>query len=158
MSSNTKNKRETAKRIREWTKILKDDRDWDWTNILTIFIYKLERTANTLQNGSSVEGPKEARKIRKICKLISKVRDHDFEEEVRKRNDNLHKTKVKLEREPYTDKLTRVKFVYTLPKGYTEEEYRADHLQATKLAQSLRKETLQEAFGMIVENLWNWWD
>lgn len=66
---------DNLRRIAAWMPLLWRDRDWDEAFLVKIVQFKLARMAKSLENGSSVTGPKDARRIRIVIAHFDRWQD-----------------------------------------------------------------------------------
>jgi hypothetical protein len=54
-------------RIAAWLPILWKDEDWDQAYMVRMIQFKLRRMAKVLENGHTMSGPRDARRMREVC-------------------------------------------------------------------------------------------
>jgi len=63
------------RRLIRWLPVLWRNRTWDYQFTLNILGYSLEELAVCLENGITMSGPNDAKRIRYVCNLIRRLDD-----------------------------------------------------------------------------------
>ncbi len=148
------------KKLREYRKVLKDDEDWDWTYILRMLQYKLERTRKCIvANNIIVEAPKVARQIRAVEILLERVERDQYYDEItkdfRKKYGKIRMISGK--REPGVASVS-VQFKYTRETPANSKQIRRESLRLWRRAERMQHRDLRKAFNLMLRDIWGWWD
>lgn len=161
----TKRKRMSSRRKKEWeikcrdyALFLKDDFDFDWTYILLLLRYKLQRTRRSIEDGNHNDRKATAKEIAEVESLLWKVTEHDYEEEFLK---VFHKKygnpkMVLKECVPPIKHIKQMLFIYRNGKEATSAMNRK-YMSLFREASSAKKEDLKKAFAIMSEKIWGWW-
>ena len=95
-----------AQKYREWKEFLKDDEDYDWSYILRVLRYKLERTRKCIVANDIVADVKKIeRQIQEVEKLLKKVEEDKYlEEELKILEKKYGKRNLKIKSKPSSRK------------------------------------------------------
>lgn len=172
-----KNKQKKAiqerKRLKEWMKFLKSDVDWDYSAVLNVFAYKLERVRNCIAKNNYSENTdvvvKELLDVEAYFKeaqqLLKKV---EADEDYSAPRDELEKKYGKTIR--YNEKKhPNGNLSYSLKREKETPENEKEICTATKKAFAAMDENrksdlqkgfdkIQKGFRLMSKNIWNWWD
>ena len=61
------------RRLIRWMPVIWHNRTWDYQFTMNILGYSLEELAECLENGITMSGPKDAKRIRYVCNLIRRL-------------------------------------------------------------------------------------
>lgn len=155
------------KRLREWVKFLKEDRDFDWAYILRVLKYKLERTRKFIvEKGNTEKKQAKAtgRGIKEVETLIERVLEHDYQEDAfrdfyrhygRPKMITIPATKEEQAKNPHLG--GRLEFLYRNGKPATDA-MRKESRRLYKVASKAQVDDLKKAFALIVDRIFGWWD
>lgn len=153
-------RKEYEKKCKEYARFLRDDADFDWTYILLLLRYKLQRTRRCLLNGHLEGAEKRAAEIQEVMDLLWKVTEHDYSGEALAAFYKKHgKPKPKLI--PHIKGASRVELIYKNGKPATADSLAAMSKEEHRLRQKAARSQiadLQKAFRIMLENIWGWWD
>lgn len=148
------------KKIKEYEKILKEDRDWDWAYILMLLKYKLERTRKCIVSNNIIQNNKKVgREIKQVEVLLDRVlKDGYFEvisKDFNKKYGRIRMKFIKSDLRPNTSQMK------TYFKNETPKNSKIIHREFLRLhgrADKMRYNELKKAFDLMSKNIWGWWD
>lgn len=149
-------------RINEWTKFLREDRDWDYAYIIEVIRYKLERTRKCIvENNIASDCKKIGKEIKEVEDLLKKVTDDNYEEILLKPYYKKY-GKFKFGRGPLIDDKNVKRYPLTITQSKVtpknQELAWSEFKEITEKAFECRKTDLRKAFELMAERIWNWWD
>lgn len=149
-----------AEKLAAYKKLLKHDVDWDYSSILSLFIFKLERTRNCIRsNNIIVEAPAVCAEIDQCVQLLKRVEADDYLHELLK---PINKKYGK--RDIYFEKIadsTSSRMLLRYAKKLTPRQIKAAdaaHRQAYLQAEVMRADELRLAMTIMAECMTGWWD
>jgi len=148
------------RKLREYRTFLRDDFDWDWTYILRLLTYKLERTRKCIvANNIIVAARRVAREIREVEQLLQRVIDDRYYNEIAKPFHRKYgRPKMVFgERDPRT-KARAVTFTYARETPRTRAGIHHEAHRLHKQAEKMQRDDLNRAFALMQERIWSWWD
>jgi hypothetical protein len=140
------------KTIIEWWPILKEDCDWDYSSILEILEFKLNKMADRFEKHGVTVGAKdragEMREAAKYCRLL--INDDFFDHE---------KMDQKWGEPNFTTEDGRMNIEHANIKTDADrEQYGRELLEEWHKEAKLRQGALDSLCGIIKNNLFGWWD
>jgi len=131
--------------------IFKDDYNWDYSYLLKIIKFKLEKMEPEIRAGYALNADKTADEIKKTVELLELLIEDDFMKHWSALDDkyghytfaNLPNGNTSLER-PYVNK-------------YNQNQYELDKEQAFE-ADAKEKKQVQDKFFRLLRKYENWWD
>jgi len=163
MNTKAKKAKEKAwkKKCREYSRFLKDDCDFDWTDVLLLLRYKLQRTRNAVEAGYHNNKKKTAAEIKQVEKLIWRICEFDYQSDVFKQFYKKHgkPRAITVECNPPHKFFKRFKLVFS-KNGKCKRETPAMARESKRLyllADAMKKADLKKALDLINSNLFGWW-
>lgn len=147
-------------KLKDYKKILTDDEDWDWTYILRLLRYKLERTRKCISaNGIIKEAPQVARQIRQVEVLLDRVEKDRYFWQISK---DFHKRYGRLKMvsgksvpgRNYTTAILK----FTKETTQNSKKIHRQHRRLWEKAHKMQQDDLKTAFELMHKNIWGWWD
>lgn len=161
---------------KEWGPIVKHDADWDWTYLLDLIIYKLEKMSLSLSTYSFIEENslnKLIGSIEDIINLGRKIQLYDYEEEADKFFDDHYKQYMNtydnnhtlLNSEPIDNyfgwveehKIRPADVSFSLTANWDIENGQEKWHNMLKDADKQQQQDINEFFKLIATNLRSWW-
>jgi hypothetical protein len=136
-------------RIKEWKEFLKDDVDFDYNYVLKVLRYKLFRLRTHIVTHRMItDAPKVAKEIKEVLDLLDRVIEDKHEERA---------IDAFLEKHGLKEIGGRCneegEWESNLP-----SEFNSEYLKAISDGNEARREDLKQAFALMAENIWGWWD
>jgi hypothetical protein len=153
-------KKELQKKIKEYSKLLRVDQDWDYYHILRLLEYKLKRTRKCIGSSSVHKNSKEIRaQIKEVERLLGRFLKDRYSTEVSK---DFHKRYGRLKMIPLHKQKTNnsipvvIRFQKETPQNSKSIHREWGLLQ--RKADRMRQRDLSLAFDLMKKNIQNWWD
>ena len=149
------------KRLKKYEDFMKDNHDWDFYYIIDLLRFKIKMTRKHILQNDIIEEETLAQIILKMTEtevLLERVisdehqinLDNEFKE---KFGGNIHSImKVK------KDNTVKIKFDYSEIPEDKLEEAKEEYTVLREKELELKKNDLKEAFDIMAENIWDWWD
>lgn len=146
--------------MREYRKVLRQDEDWDWTYILRLLHYKLERTRRCIvANDVIVEAPKVAKQIREVEVLLTRVEQDRYYDEISKDfRKKYGQIRIITSKKVPGARSAPVEFKYTRETSANAKQIRKESLRLCRQAELMQRRDLKRAFELMFKNIWGWWD
>lgn len=145
--------RDYVKRVRDYAAFLAGDCDFDWSAIVRMFSFKLNRFREHLLEHKAFEGYKEmAAEVKTAVDLLERVRTFDYEAEHLRAFYKKHgKPKV------VPKNVDGVLSCEVLYRGKpASEATRRELLACAEMAYKAQKEDLEKALSLVAEKLLTW--
>jgi len=145
-------------KMADYARLLKHDGDFDYSCILDLLKFKLERTRRYIVGHHIVvDAGRIGQEIKEVEDLLGKVIKDDYDErflsELTKKWGKLHYKNAKLPDGNYEFKYWHDKEDES-NSGQIHKETRA----AYRRAFAARQADLRKAFALMAKNIWGWWD
>jgi len=136
-------------RIKEWKEFLKDDDDYDYNYVLKVLRYKLFRLrAHIVAHQMIMDAPRVSKEIKEVLDLLDRVIEDKYEDRA---------VAAFLKRHGIKDIGGRCngdgEWENNIP-----SELNSEYLEAVSDGRETRRDDLKEAFALMAENIWGWWD
>lgn len=156
-------KRETAKlefkkRLREYTPILKEDRDYDYHFIFKMLRYKLERTRKHILEHDIVDAKVIGKEIQEVTQLLERVEQDKYLDALIRPIDNKYGRAKMISGKPDENGSSSVTFKYKNDTPAKEKARTKAMLKAYADSDKARQNDLEKAFSLMAKNIWKWWD
>lgn len=143
-----------------YARLLWQDRDWDYSNLLLLWEKKFRRMAwHHEKYGGHVGHLDVARDLRVCADLCKRIRQDEYDEEAQKAmNEKWGKLSTWFEK---TDNSRLSRMVFSRPKAVTVEEKEQERQDARRMydqAEKQRHTDLEYLCTMVSKNLFTWWD
>jgi hypothetical protein len=147
------------RRMWDYRKLLKEDRDWDSHFIYIMLQFKLERVYKALKNGFAIHEKKDMAALRRCIKLLKNLSKDDYDEKYFKAH-NKKWGKLKTWYDPIegSDNLS---WKSSRPKAKTPAQQireREEFKKTWENADEDRKNDRLELFDLLHKHLDAWWD
>lgn len=149
-------------KVKCYSELLKEDYDFEWTYLLELMRFKLERMKKCIANGHLTERKKRAKEIGEVISLLERIVKDDYLEKMMKPFHKKYGKPKVVETEvgdpiPGLGKVYQLGFIY--PNGKKEtpamsKEVHKIHLLADKAQQ----DDIDKAFALMAKNIRGWWD
>ncbi len=154
MTKLQKRKKECDKKIKEWSKFLKEDYDWDWVFILKVLKYKLERTRKCFVASNMCESSlKNAKDIEKVEVLLNRVIEDDYMTELLKPFDEKYGEIVSWQNAEGFFEVQRQNQT-----SENKDQIWKEYKKLSYKAEKMKQKDLNDALKIISERLFYWWD
>jgi hypothetical protein len=153
-------KRRLERKLKEYKSVLSKDEDWDWTYILSLLKYKLERTRKCISSNKIIkDAPKVSGQIREVENLLNRVIEDRYFDEISKDFRKKYGHLKMISQKPIPGQLaTTVTFKFTKETPQNAKRIHSLHHRLYLKAQKMQKDDLREAFNLMHKNIWGWWD
>jgi hypothetical protein len=156
----SKRAQEHAKKMREYSKHLKDDFDWDYSYILRLLQYKLERTRKCIVSNNIVSSaPKIAQQITAVEDLLKRVIEDQYLDEIGAPfYAKFGRLKMSSRGTKKGEKFVPVTLKFEKETQRNSALLRRKHIALMLKAERMRRRDLSKAFKLMEKNIWGWWD
>lgn len=140
---------------RAWKAFLKDDVDWDYSAIVRMLIFKLERTRRCIVgNGIIADAPEVAQQIEQVVGLLKRVEADDYMDEISREHKKKYGT-LKMIAGKGDGRSVPIKMVF---RKLDNKRAHDEHSRLYQLADQMRRDDLATAMMLMAEHLLGWWD
>lgn len=148
-------------KIKDYTPILKEDKDFDYSYILIMLIFKLKRTREHIVSHNVHENSKNiGLEIKKVEDLLNNVLEDNYynklEKKIIEKYGKIKKKKIALIKKDKN--LFEIKFYREKETNKNAEEIRKEELNAYRKAAKMRSDDLKKAFDIMHKKMFGWWD
>lgn len=148
-----------AQKMKEYREFLREDEDYDWQYIIRLLRYKLERTKNHIVEHDIIDdATKVGKEIQAVVDLLKRIEEDKYFEE-------LHKPFLKKYGNPklVLEKCkngtnSSITFKYSKETLKNRSQRMKEQNRLAKLEHQLRKKDLEQAFKLMSNNIFGWWD
>lgn len=157
-----KQKKDFNEKLKDYSKFLVHDRDYDWAHILNLLAFKLKRTREHIINHNvMLNSRKMGSEIKQVEVLLKRVVDDKyFEPFAKELNKKYGPTKMvtkPVENGKLKDLLT-LKIYRTKETDKNSKQINKETMAMYAKADKMKRDDLKKAFDIMHKKMFNWWD
>lgn len=146
------------KKVRDYTKFLEDDFDWDWHFIVRLLRYKLERTRDCIKSNNIIaDADIVCKQMQEVIDLLLRLENDVYFEEAYSPIWKKYGHSRLVRGEEYKNSVA-VKVLYEKETPRNSKYIRKAVLKAAVQESDSRLADLKKALNLIYKNLFFWWD
>jgi hypothetical protein len=145
-------------RLHAWASFLRTDRDWDWTDLLGVIDFKLDRMQEVIADGWGAKRAVRAGEIRAVRRLIKRVIGNRYLEDLT-RPHRARWGRVSWREGERVPGGVRIELYF--PRAKTaREKARAhrDYDRLAKCAHEQRQAEINQLFDLMARHIQGWWE
>ena len=147
------------KKIIEYKKFLKEDKDWDWYYIIRLLGYKLKRTRECIRNNNFIDSRKIEKEMLEVEKLLVDINNdnyfHLISREFYKKYGN---SKMIIEDKNYTNGFSPITIKYQKETARNRNKIGEELVFLSIMSEHMKQADIEKAFSLMAKNIQNWWD
>ena len=147
------------RKLKDYSRFLKGDEDYDWHFIIRMLRFKLERTRKHIVSHHLVkEAPRIGKEIQRVVDLLERIEADQYFEELHKPFWKKYGRPKMISGKPDSRGLIPVTIQYPKETKASRTAINRESLRLAKMEQKLRSRDLELAFNLMLKNIWGWWD